>query len=271
MRFRQAKQYRKGRRGKKIRVLVLHCTATKELSSTAWGVAGYFSTVTRKASAHVVFDNVEGVECVHEGDTACGAGGVNNDGYHIEQVGVLQTRTEWLDDYGKAMIELVVHHVAYLCKKYDIPAQWLTVAQIRDGHTKGLTWHKLVDRAFGDISPHGDPGDDYPYDYFMDRLKAVLGNGEDEMTPEDRTFVEDAIRAQGMLTAKAVMDHVDGKIASLFSNIQEDSRTVRTGALKKIEGWVDSLLTRTDSAADKVALKVDALAEKVDALAAKIK
>lgn len=143
-------------RQKSIRLIVVHCTVSPEMGSGAEDVARYFANITdprKKASAHRVADNDSVVECVRDADTAFGAAGANADGLHLELVGQpTQTRDEWLDQYSTHELALGRAVVDEWSQTYDIPKRWLTVAEVADGVTKGVTTHADVSKAFPLVS-----------------------------------------------------------------------------------------------------------------------
>lgn len=161
-----AKWQRPGRRGKTPRLIVVHCTVSPETGTGAEAVARYFQTVARPASAHLVADNNSVVRCVADENTAMGAAGANDDGLHLELVGLpTQTTVQWRDPFSKDMFAQAAPHIQAWSATYQIPLRWLTVAQVADGQTKGLCTHADVSAAFPSISTgHWDPGPDFPKD-----------------------------------------------------------------------------------------------------------
>ncbi|MEV5080336.1 peptidoglycan recognition family protein [Streptomyces sp. NPDC056159] len=170
----QAKWYGPGRTVP-VRVIVVHDMEAPEGPETAENVAHWFATMpaTSKASAHVCVDNNSAVRCVADGDRAWHAPGANSDGLGIELAGYAkQTRAEWLDAYGKAMFEIAAEVVADWCRKYSIPAVKLTVAELKAGK-RGIVGHVDVSKAYGQTN-HTDPGANFPWDYFLERVNAFL-------------------------------------------------------------------------------------------------
>jgi N-acetyl-anhydromuramyl-L-alanine amidase AmpD len=171
--FIPAKHFYPGRK-KKIRAVVIHCTASPDSSKGAEAVARYFQTTDRAASAHTVVDNDSTVNCVKEADTAWHAKGMNADGLGLEIVGqATQSRAQWLDPFSKAALDRAARKTAEWCKRYSIPPRYLTAAQIKDGVSKGITFHVDVDRALPSTG-HTDPGVNFPRDHFLNRVKAFL-------------------------------------------------------------------------------------------------
>lgn len=168
--FVQARHYHAGRL-KPIRLVCVHATAGSEGNSSAEGVARYFQTTDREASAHYVCDSDSGVDCVKESDTAWAAKGANADGLHVEICGqATQTAAQWADVVSLKTLERAANKVAYWCRKYDLPVRYLTVEQIRDGKSRGITFHADVDKALPSTG-HTDPGKNFPRTQFLERVK----------------------------------------------------------------------------------------------------
>jgi hypothetical protein len=149
---------------KPVRLIVVHCTVSPEMGTGAEGVANYFKTGTRKASAHRVCDNDSTVLCVRDLDTAFAAAGANSDGLHLELVGYPdQSSDQWLDTFGRSMLQQAGSTIREWAAEFHIPHRWLTVAQVADGKTAGFCTHHDVSRAFPDVSTgHWDPGPNFP-------------------------------------------------------------------------------------------------------------
>jgi hypothetical protein len=172
--FIQAKEYRPGR-ARKVRLIAIHAMQSPEGVNTAEQVAKYFAHIDRPASAHECVDANSWVGCVRDEDTAYAAPGANADGWHIELAGMSeQSAAQWADVYSRQVLALAAKRVALRCRKYGIPARWLTRAQLRDGKSKGLTTHADITKA--DLAPgdHWDPGPYFPRDMFLQMVKVEL-------------------------------------------------------------------------------------------------
>jgi hypothetical protein len=153
-----------------VRLIVIHDMEAVEGPQTAENVAKYFQNPDKPSSAHICVDNNSIVQCVHDSDVAYAAPGANKDGIQIELAGYgYQTRTEWLDSYGIALLALGSDAVAQYCLKFSVPPIKLTVGQVADGVTKGICGHVDVTNAFHQ-SDHQDPGPDFPWDYFINSV-----------------------------------------------------------------------------------------------------
>lgn len=156
-----AKHQRQGRT-KAVRLIVIHSTESSEKTGGAQQIARYFQNPPRAGSSHIVVDDKDIIQCVHDSDTAAGAVGANQDGIHIEQVGKAgQTALEWDDDYSNAVIRNCANVVAQYSLKYDIPLKRLSVAEIKAG-AKGVVGHIDISLAYPGTG-HTDPGSNYSW------------------------------------------------------------------------------------------------------------
>ncbi|MEU4703291.1 peptidoglycan recognition protein family protein [Nonomuraea dietziae] len=169
-----------------VRVIVVHTMESPEGATTAEDVARYFSRLPagRPASAHLCVDNNSTVRCVSDSNTAFAAPGANADGLHIELAGRAgQTSTQWEDAYSSALLDNAARNVATWCKKYNIPARRITRAQLRAGH-KGICGHVDVSAVYR-RSDHWDPGPNFPWDRFINRVRQHLGHATTPSRPDN--------------------------------------------------------------------------------------
>lgn len=155
-----------------VRVIVIHDMEAVEKGDTAESIAQYFAAMpdNRQASAHVCVDNNSVIQCVPDNSVAYGAPGCNNDGIQVELAGYgVQSRAQWLDQYGQQMLELAADVVAQYCVKYSLPAVHLTDLQLSHGE-RGIVGHAQVSRVY-QKSDHTDPGPNFPWDDFMCRVQ----------------------------------------------------------------------------------------------------
>lgn len=168
--FVQAKHFKKVTNGKRpVRLIVIHSVESPETFNTAENVAKYFQTTERPASAHVIVDSDSVVQCVKDNDIAAAAPGANQDGIHIELAGYArQTREQWLDSYGLLMLERAADVVAQYTLKYEIEPKHLLNSELAKGD-KGIVGHYQITEVYR-RSTHTDPGQHYPWDYFITRV-----------------------------------------------------------------------------------------------------
>ena len=134
--------------------------------------ARWFRTPVSRVSAHYCVDADTVIQCVREKDIAWHARGGNTDSIGVELAGFArQTRRDWQDPYSRAVLVRAATLVADVCRRRRIPVRWLVAADLRAGR-RGLTGHGEVSRAYGK-SDHWDPGDGFPVESFLDRVRAL--------------------------------------------------------------------------------------------------
>ena len=162
--------------------ITLHCTQSKEIEYGARSVARWFQNpwdpkkkVWVKASAHVVIDNKEVVQCVPFDRIAYHARGINTNSLGIEFVGGAgQTREQWLDTYGQLMFDLGAALVFTLGRQFGIQIENEIVAGGILLNNGGVTTHAEVTRAYKVPGGHLDPGVNFPMEHLLllaDRLQ----------------------------------------------------------------------------------------------------
>ncbi len=180
--FVQARNYTRGR-SNPIDVIVIHTMESPEKPDTAESVAAWFAGSTApQASAHYCIDADSIVECVRDTDVAWHAPGANHNGLGLEHAGrAAQTGGDWSDAYSTKLLDVSARLVAQKCAKYDIPAVWLTAAQLRAGK-RGITGHAQVSEAFK-RTDHTDPGHSFPVQAYLARVREHLG---DKFVPPEK-------------------------------------------------------------------------------------
>jgi N-acetyl-anhydromuramyl-L-alanine amidase AmpD len=173
--FVQARNYTRGR-SNPIDVIVIHTMESPEKPDTAESVAAWFAgSSAPQASAHYCIDANSVVECVRDTDVAWHAPGANHNGIGLEHAGrAAQSAADWSDDYSTKLLDLSAQLVAQKCVKYDIPAVWLSAAQLRAGK-RGITGHAQVSEAFH-RTDHTDPGTSFPVDAYLAKVREHLGD-----------------------------------------------------------------------------------------------
>jgi hypothetical protein len=169
-----------------VDIIGIHSAEAAELPSTAEALGAYFNrhpeilNGTRKASTHLGVDVDSVGYYVPFENIAYAAGGINQNGIHIEHAGYArQTRAEWLDDYSEKMLRLSASLTASLCVRYNIPVMWLAPQDLLEKR-RGITSHVNACIAFG--GDHWDPGYEFPEDLYIQWVRESIG--DDEMTPE---------------------------------------------------------------------------------------
>jgi len=164
----------------KKRHLVIHVMQAPEKDGTAMAVANYFArqktTDKVRTSAHYCVDSRTIVQCVAPERIAWHAPGCNSTGIGLELSGyVSQTKTQWLDEFGKKMLALAAPLAAELCQHFQIPVEFVDEEGLIAGHA-GITTHAKVSLAFKK-STHTDPGPGFPMTEFLDMIRVHTDAG----------------------------------------------------------------------------------------------
>lgn len=175
--FRQAAKYTKGREGP-VLWIVLHATDDHEDPNYAENLGNYFANGSggRNVSSHFGTDSDSVMQYVLVKDTAwCAMHTANVYGIHIEMSGESsQSRAEWLDAFGLAMLDQTAALIVKIAKDKNIPLKLLTDAELK-ARKPGITWHGQVTRVIGEGNTHTDPGPNFPFDELMARVNKLAG------------------------------------------------------------------------------------------------
>lgn len=180
LRYVEAKGYTIGRPDGKPLWNVIHDMEASEMATRAENTAAYFANPGdgRNVSSHYTADNNSVVQCVllrHSAWTVGNRPG-NNRGINWELSGFAsQTRAQWLDEFGRDMFHMITPIMRLDSKKYDIPLERRTIAELK-AWKPGFTSHNDLRLAFGRTT-HTDPGGNFPWDYFLE----VLNQEDDDM------------------------------------------------------------------------------------------
>jgi N-acetyl-anhydromuramyl-L-alanine amidase AmpD len=157
--------------GRAIGVVVIHTMEIAERPDAAEICARWFKTPVSRVSAHYCVDADSVIQCVREKDIAWHARGGNTDSIGVELAGFAsQTRRDWADPYSAAVLDRAANLVADVCRRRRIPVRWVVADDLVAGR-RGLTGHNEVSEAF-EQSDHWDPGDGFPVEAFVDRVRA---------------------------------------------------------------------------------------------------
>lgn len=173
----------KSNMSREVQLIVLHSMEAPEKGTTAESVAEFFrQPVLGKggkrpiASVHYCCDNNSIIQCVQTKDVAYGAAGANRNGIHIEHAGYArQSELQWLDAYGKEMLDGSAQLVAQLItKKFPkIRPIKLSASDLKLGKRYGIVGHADINQAFKK-GHHWDPGPDFPWEFYLKLVKKYL-------------------------------------------------------------------------------------------------
>jgi len=227
---------------------VIHTTQGSYHGTSAEDGAAYDARRTDSVSAHFFVDSNSTVQCVYTWDRAFTARTIpNNRGVHYELCARAEwNRDTWLNAYGKAMLENAAKITAKVAKKYDIPARWITDAQMRN-REKGFTTHAQCSRVLE--GTHTDPGPNFPADYFMTRVKYYMNDKPATVpaTPVSTPVEAGASVAQSSTAALAAK--------TLTPEGSKDMHLVQLKGDNKV--WLSNLIVRRHVKSPKELLKLE--------------
>lgn len=156
----------------------------------------------------------------------------------LEQTGyAAYTRAQWLTADGLRMLDGVAADVAAICKRDGIPARWLTTAEVRavldsgNRSIKGFCMHRQVDPE-----TRTDPGNGYPADVILAKVKAILA--PPAPAPTEGTIV-------GSSEVTQIKQHINAVLLGPY--VWDDGRHedgVRGDVLKAVGSVWDETVTR---------------------------
>lgn len=168
-----------------VQLIVIHDTEGSEGPTSAEDGASYDQRRTDGTSTHYFHDSDSTVQCVRTEDIAHAARvqgnrrGIQHELCGREGQGI----AGWADPVSQGTLVRAARQCARDARKWGIPVQHLTVAQVADGE-KGFCGHWDVTRAFPqDNGTHTDPGPDFPWTQFLNLVRAELE--EDDMPTAD--------------------------------------------------------------------------------------
>jgi len=211
--FVQAAGYTPGRPDGPPIWVVIHDMEYPERDTAAEATAQYFANPTdgRSVSSHYTADSNSVVQCVRLSDSAWTVGNRpgNYRGINWELAGYSsQTREQWLDDYGRAMLAGAAEIMRRDMATYAIPAHLLTDAEVT-AFTPGITSHNQLRVCFGGTT-HTDPGAGFPYDYLLDLLtEADVDTRQDALLYNASSIVAQLARMADIAPVKRLTDGAD--------------------------------------------------------------
>lgn len=160
---------------------------TQEGGRTAVDLAAFLDNPSSQVSYHVVVDDHDILKVVAESDSPWAASNANGYAFHICLAGsyAAWSAGKWLEtdaSDGKNEDQELTNAakvVAWWCRKYDIPAEWIGGNGIPWGRD-GICGH-IDFGAWG--GGHHDPGPNFPWAEFIRRVKAFLAGDAPSTLP----------------------------------------------------------------------------------------
>jgi N-acetylmuramoyl-L-alanine amidase CwlA len=138
------------------RLIVLHSTVSPCKPGAADAIARFFRIGQAVTSAHYVVDPAKVIQMVGDHTVAYHCG-YNQDSIGIEMCDMpSQDIKRWDDKAHRDMEARAADLVARLCLAYNIPARYVSAADLMKGK-KGVTTHAQMSQAYK-RSTHWDPG-----------------------------------------------------------------------------------------------------------------
>lgn len=173
------------------RYVVIHNTSN---NASARGEAGYAMRRTDGTSSHYYQDRIELIQSLPTiyGANHVGSSMGNRYGIAYEITGVNGwSRAQWLANVAWPLIS---RQIARDMVRHRIPAQLLTVAQMRQGTPGGMVTHDQCRQAWGGTD-HTDPGPNFPLDYLLALVQQQLaGPAPAPALEDDMRWFADADR-----------------------------------------------------------------------------
>lgn len=188
----EAENFSSGRRSR-VDVLTLHSTEGGEILRSARNTGAWFRDPRcTGSSADIITDNLEIIQAIERLDVDMSwhagtpAPNFNRYSIGIEQAGKAeQTADQWRDEYSMGVLQHTIEILAWLCKRFDVPAEFVDSNRLQANKGawlrgeapafRGITTHFEVNKAWPNApSKHWDPGPGYPTAWVIERVTARL-------------------------------------------------------------------------------------------------
>ena len=175
----------------------------KALAGPAW-----FGGPKAGTSATDIFDPIDGVKMLDEHTVPYHVGpngnGLSTGSEHCGSVNL--TQAQWLSANGRAMLDRSARRSAQRAHERGwslSDCRWLSVSEVAKKTVKGFCTHNDIRLALGGTT-HSDPGPNFPYAWYMDRVRFWYLNptGEGELSVADANDILKAIA-----DVKATVNH----------------------------------------------------------------
>lgn len=177
--------------------IVIHSTEGPMSDGNARALAQWFArspaTGGPGTSATDIFDPVEGIRMLDDHTIPYHVGGPGNPrGKGSEHCGSVALATDqWLSDRGKAMLDRSARANAQEAHDRGWPlarCRWLTVSEVAR-LVPGFCTHNDIRLALGGTT-HSDPGPNFPYDWYIGRVRFWYQNPDGAPQEDDVAYLQ---------------------------------------------------------------------------------
>ena len=173
-----------GRNGVKVDAFLLHTQEGGGGNSAAEDLAKYLGNAANQVSYHYTISQASdgGVTVVDVVDTDMASWSVLSANPRSINLCFAGSRASWSRDQWMAQsnaIDVAAYLAVQDCKKYGIPTK--VVAPPYTDRIPGISDHRYVTKVLGD-GTHTDVGDQFPWDYFANRVAFWAAGGVDGPT-----------------------------------------------------------------------------------------
>jgi hypothetical protein len=213
---------------------VIHSTEGPMSAGNARALAGpnWFGGPKAGTSTTGIFDPIEGIRMLDEHTVPYHVGpngnGLATGDEHCGSVNL--TKEQWLSDNGKAMLDRSARQAAQRAhwRGWSLSdCRWLSVSEVAQKTVKGFCTHNDIRLALGGTT-HSDPGPNFPYTWYMDRVRFWYQNPEGEpplqLDAEDRAWITGELKRVGLRVAATALTGKGNTVVSAseaagFANI----------------------------------------------------
>lgn len=224
-------------------IRVIHSTEGPMSRGNARALAGpnWFGGPKAGTSAHDIFDPSEGVKMVPDNRVAWHVGpGGNSFTRGSEHCAYTRyTREEWLSEAGQAMLDLSARYNAAAAKRDGVQPRWLSLTQLAHKES-GFCTHNDIRLVFGGTT-HSDPGPNFPYDWYMDRVRFYYDGGDNAAEGDWEAIV--AASGDDILE---MLGTINKNLSGTYYKDTQPNATQEAGSLKGITARLDEISEKLD-------------------------
>jgi hypothetical protein len=221
------------------RIRVIHSTEGPMSRGNARSLAGpnWFGSPKAGTSAHDIFDPSEGVKMVADNRIAwhVGPGGNSFTRGSEHCAYVRYTTAEWLSADGQEMLDRSARYNAAAAHRDGVLPRWLTLTQLARKEP-GFCTHNDIRLVFGGTT-HSDPGPNFPYDWYMQRVQFYYDGGTDTEWQEIMSAADDIVEA---------LNKVNDNLTGTYRKDTAPNATQEPGSLKGITARLGDVTDRLD-------------------------